>query len=509
MKLQSTISPSEIPEYRELFQNLGSQRLLKLVVRILNGISQFIGYPIGIVIPEDAKEFRGDQESLRALRLLAKLRDAGLIESFRYELHQYPDEPPSHVTLTHLAAIKRFGFTGKGAHLFDKSATLWPALGEAVERHVTQFNYPKEGEYVDASWNTLKGPRADIFDIAGFDESMRKRGHPDFILAYDRDSEFRWVGTTELPSQRRIWAPLQWFSFSHIQQYIHKNGTRKGKKDPEPMLSVPITTGFAAGQNRTDATFRGLLEVIERDAFMIYWLNQMPAKRIDPASFGERRFDELIKISKQYNLEVHLLYLQTDMPAHTICSVVIDRSGVGPALIIGAKSGLELSDTAFGALGETLAQRSLYRGMMTGRKDEEVPEDILKIDHVGRMLYWFDLSRLKDIEVFIGGKLVSAEDLPTYEYTNSIAENLSKLLKAFTEKGYQVFSRELLSKKLIDLTEGLSVVAVRVPQMQTLYLEESLRSIGGDRLRSIPKMLGYDVSDAEEDPFCKEPHPFP
>lgn len=495
-------------EYKELFPNLADPRLLNFVVRMLNGVSRFIGYPIGIIIPPDIAEFKGQPEQLRALRLLSKLRDQGIIKSFHTETSEYSDEPQSHVTFARLVDIKRFGFSGKGAHLSDRSATLWPALGEAVERYATQFNYPQEGEYIDASWNELKKPKADIFSIAGFDENLRKKGNSVFNLTYDQNSKFRWVKAISLPDKKEIWAPLQFFSFTHIQKFVQKYGNgEEGEK--EPLLSIPITTGAAAGQNMTDATLRGLLEIIERDAFMIYWLNQIPAKKIDLSSFKEDRFQILQDTANRYGLEIHLLYLQTDMPVHTVCSIVIDRSGVGPALVIGAKSGLVLSDVAYDAFGETLAQRSIYRRMMDTNKNKDATfDDISKINHEGRMYYWFRHECLKDLEKFISGEISDVKTFPVLNYSGDTKKDLAQLLQTFTEKGYEVFCRELLSPKFKKLTEGLSVVMVKVPQMQPVYLEEGLRSIGGERLRSVPKMLGHGVKESE-DPFCAIPHPFP
>ena len=48
------------------------------------------------------------------------------------------------------------------------------------------------------------------------------------------------------------------------------------------MLRWAVTTGLATGQSLEEAIAKGILEVVERDAFMISYLN-----RLSPAS---RRF---------------------------------------------------------------------------------------------------------------------------------------------------------------------------------------------------------------------------
>src|SRR5690606_24791501 len=135
-----------------------------------------------------------------------KFRSIDFIGSFYNSSHSYGDEPHGYVTMASLTSIRRFGFNGKGADMFERSQTLWPAVGEAVERYAMQFNYPKEGEYIDASWNELSGPKADIFSIAGFDGSLREKGHHEFKLQYDKDTKFRWVKATTLPDKKEVWA---------------------------------------------------------------------------------------------------------------------------------------------------------------------------------------------------------------------------------------------------------------------------------------------------------------
>jgi len=512
MKWDHVINPSELEENYTLFAKLKDQRYAKFVNFILKKFAVFLGYPLGIVVPFDVAQYEGDKESLRALRLLNKFREEGFISSFYSQKHYYGDEPHGQVTMASLKEIKRFGFSGKGADMFDRKATLWPAVGEAVERYAMQFYQPKDGEFIDASWKTLSEPKVDIFDVAGFDNNLRKQKHRAFKLDFDETTNFRWVKATDLLNKKSIWAPLQWFSFSHVQK--HTLGENSKITDPdfvqETLLSVPITTGVAAGQNTTDAILRGLLEVIERDAFIIYWLNQIPAKKIDILSFHEERFQKLNNIANRYQLEMYALYFQTDVPAHTVCSIVIDRSGIGPALIVGAKTGLSLSDTAYGALSDTLAQRGLYRNMMDGEEYKKQNFDnIFKIGHKERMYYWFDIERLKYIETFISGKTVTSNQLPTYPQHHDKSKDLKELLKFFKEKNYSVYYKEILSDRLRNLTEGLSVTVVKIPQMQPLYLEESLRSIAGKRLYEIPDFLGYDKKSEKIDEFYKIPHPFP
>ena len=48
----------------------------------------------------------------------------------------------------------------------------------------------------------------------------------------------------------------------------------------EETIGPSITTGQAAGANYRDALLGGIYEIVERDAFMITWLNRLPVPRI-------------------------------------------------------------------------------------------------------------------------------------------------------------------------------------------------------------------------------------
>ena len=503
--LDFPVQPDRLTNFRELFPRLLNQRVLQFFIGILNRLTRVIGYPIVILLPREMLEYEDDdQDSLRAFRISKTLQKNGLMVSMETTHHMYADEPPGHVTIAKTSS-GGFGSNGKGAHLFDASKTLWPALAEAVERFCLRNPGIQDSEYCDRSWNALNKPKVDIFNVAGLDEKIRNKTHPHFNLKYDQNTVFRWIPATDLITNKTIYAPLQWFSFKHTRSQVNK---ALNPKASEPLLSIPISTGAAAGQSETEAVLKGLFEVIERDAFIIYWLNQIPAKRIALTSLKEERFSEIRSIIDDYKLEVHLLYLQTDIPIHTLCIVVVDRTGVGPAVTVGAVTGRNVSDAAYSLLQDTLSQRGSFRGLRDENADSPKKQAV-QLGHKSRILHWSEPEEISHIEPFVSGKLTDLKDLPTYDYTGNDKEDLQSILKFFADKDYQVVYRKLISSELEKITEGLSVVMVKAPQLQPLYLDESLRSIGGSRLREVPAYLGYPVNESETDPFSTTPHPFP
>ena len=501
------IPTPDIPKYRQLFPNLLHTRLARLYAAVLNRFGTVIGQTLYWRLPQHYTSLANNFDTQRAVRITNRLLQTGYLSSAQLVEGKFSDEPPSFMSVVQFPHNKKAsGWQGSYVHLFDPSRTYWPALGEAIERLCLLHPHYTPRETIQSSYKNLQKPKVDIFDLAGFTTQERQKSSSQNNNSYDADSRFMWLPCTELTHQTTIYAPLQWFSFSHVMAVLTDRSSTAAR---EAMLTAPITTGAAAGQTQDDAILTGLFEVIERDAFMIYWLNQIPAKRINLQTIKNEELQQLMTIAADYRLEVHALYLQTDVPVHTIGLVLLDRTGVGPAVMVTAKTGWHIDAILISLLHESLGRRSKARTTYTEVKKENKTLHPDKLGHTDRMLYWYNPKQIEKIEPFISGELVAHTNLPSYKATGSAKDDLQQLITWFHTHDYQILYRELISPKLKNLTEDMSVVMVKVPKLQPLYLEEWLRSTHGARLRDIPEQLGYPRPKDKDDPFHREPHPFP
>lgn len=497
------IRPSELPRYANALPHIQQTRILKVVVWLLERLAYVVGYPIYVALPTEVAELKEFPEALRAMRIVKRLQQAGYISHSEYIVYDYPDEPPAWIlfhTLQHTK--KRLGSAGKAAHTSSIEYLQWPALGEAIERHCMQHPHHTQNELIISSYTDLKSKKVDIFSITSFSTSERVENRVLCPLAYDIFSEFCWAPVTNAVTGKIVYAPWQWFSFSHLHTVLSATTTHN-----EPLLSPPISTGAAAGQTINHAVLAGLLEVIERDAFMIYWLQQLPARRIDLDSIEDDRVRALRDLARDYRIELEVLYLETDAPVHTVCSVVIDRTMVGPAVYVEAKSGFDLVEIIHDLLQDQLAQRgALYRLWERNEDLQDVPA--ADLNHVAGILYWQKPERLNDIAPFISGPVCAVTELPKYDVGITVDEKLAHLYNWCRESNYPVYYRELISPKMKKMAEGVSAVMVRVPDLQPLYVEEQYKATGGTRLQSIPRSLGYTPRYDLESGYCPIPNPF-
>ena len=493
MKWQPTEPVGNLKTMLLSFGKTTHTKILDVVQMFLERLSSKLDIELAVVVPELSLEC--NPEIMPAIETFKKMQALGIAGTIHLGNNtSYPDEPPNYFTNIGISGEKRFGYSGSGKSLFSRSATIWPAVGEALERWSLDHFMPNKNDLVFCSYKALGVRAVNIMRTAGFSDDLRAQGHPRYDLYFTEDTPFIWTATFSLTKQRTIYAPLQWFSFKQTSLLKNKS---------EPLLSPPITTGAATGQTLPDAILGGILEVIERDAFMIYWLNKISPDRI---SIEESTDPELIwikKIAERYGLEFYFLHLKTDVPVHTILSVVIDRTGVGPAITVDSSTKFEIKSAITASIEGALSLRILVRNLMKTKSELEIDtSDLSKFDHNQRLLYWSSLKNLPEAEFLIQGSQKSILEFEDFAKQSS-SEHVDTLVQQLRDHGHDVIYTRLLSKE--QRTElGLETVMVKIPTFQPLNLHESMRVFKGDRIASVPKKLGIVCSGE----INQIPHPF-
>jgi len=83
-----------------------------------------------------------------------------------------------------------------------------------------------------------------------------------------KNTILRWVEGRQLTGQDRVLVPAGFVYLGY------------GMED-EPLYIIADSTGCAAGEDYEKATYRGLLEVVERDALAVWWYNRVRCPTLD------------------------------------------------------------------------------------------------------------------------------------------------------------------------------------------------------------------------------------
>ncbi|HUV72069.1 MAG TPA: YcaO-like family protein [Clostridia bacterium] len=420
------------------------------------------------------------------------LGEIKLVESFE-RVRQHYDEPKfwyysasiSDKYLKHDGT--HFHSKASGVSFFSQNKAVLKALAEAIERYNNFAFFNKDISFT-GSYSKLKKDAINPEEFLYFsDKQLRQTKYKKFKI--DDKSLFRWTEMKSLNGKEKYLIPCQVI-------YLSYRPTKR-----EPIIYPSISTGAAGHSNLRSAILSSIYEVLERDAFMIYYLNKLKPKRYDLSSSSSEKIKKLLDIAQRYNLKIISLDINTDLDIPAVASVVIDESGFSKAVSVGLKSHLDTESAIVGSINEAFHTRTWIREAYIQNPKNISETELIKNSTIkNRGLFWYSPKSIPKLDFFINNL-----DLIRIKPTNvdlSEQNQLQILRKALTDKGYKVYYKDITSKYFRDTP--FKVVKVVIPGMQPVYLNEKYPLQGGKRLQSVPGSLGYKNTRK----LNTYPHPF-
>ena len=150
---------------------------------------------------------------------------------------------------------------GRGVSAAD---AMISAAGEAVERY-SAARRPAARLY-DAALNDLAGDALDPCALCLYSaRQYARRGFP--YVRFDPGRPITWTRGWWADTRRPVWVPAQ---------AVYWNPP---EGEDEEFCQV-TTNGLAAGADVDDASMRAIMELVERDAFMLTWRARLPGRRL-------------------------------------------------------------------------------------------------------------------------------------------------------------------------------------------------------------------------------------
>lgn len=408
--------------------------------------------------------------------LVSSINEAKVIKRI-YQTAFYNDEPKVYSFSAQLRNTSKItdGFSVDkfaGGSSFSKDKALMKAIGEALERY--SLNIYRENDFVWDSYSNLMEKAINPEDFIPPSEFKIK---PEFALYNSENNKLNWIKGYSLTQDKDVFVPAQLV----FVPYRYKRN--------EPVIQFPISTGAASYSSLKGAILTGLLEVIERDAFMIYYLKKLSPNIIEIEKSGNEIFEKIFSSIKRYNLELYILDIRTDVPVYSILAIIIDRTGLGPAVSLGMKSDLSIKNAITGAVEETLHSRFWIREAMIEEGSKRIKEIYERRYFVSdireRGLLWSEPQMIDKINFFLEGKSVLIEDYPPIK-----SKNLNTLLDYFKKETVEVLYVYVTPPNLERMKNY--TVKVLIPQFQPLYLDERFPYWKGKRLEEVPQRLGFE-----------------
>ena len=273
-------------------------------------------------------------------------------------------------------------------------------------------------------------------------------------------------------------------------------------------LGPSTSTGMACDRSWTRACLAGLLEVCERDAFTITWMNRLslPRLRVDPGSpfdkelagaIGRRARVDFVTITNDLRVPTVLAVLETSVFGRR---VVTFGSAARPRYVEAARKAFT---EAAGDLARLRARAALTRELW------EPAEDFSNVtDWEWHSLVYLHERHQPALDFLTASPVEEPLEGPHDDERDEHADP-ARLLEDYLARvagRSDVFCVPLTALDVADL--GLHVIKIVAPHLVPLNPDHRYPWLGHARLYTVPRIMGLAERDSRPEDLNPYPHPF-
>lgn len=319
---------------------------------------------------------------------------------------------------------------------------------------------------------------------------------PGFMFQPTRpDSPIRWTRGKSLVNGRECWVPMAWATVPFEP------------KTEFEVLFCSSSSGLAAGFSYRQALISALLELCERDAFMIMWHHRLSLPRItiDPC----RLLGPLIvAMLRDEGAKIHFVDLTNDIGVPVALCALLRRWEGRIHLAVGTAAKASLAGACrkafFEAVGESLRQRQLMSGRGTSASWQPA-NDFSNVTDFDRHPLVYNQPGMMDKVSFMwagGGNydLPKAEPIPRDE-----RGLLAGIMQRVASRCKQVVALPMTSADVYAL--GVRVARVVAPGLCSINADHRYPHLGAPRIWDVAALAGVAVDPERRRIPNHLPHP--
>ena len=425
------------------------------------------------------------------LKIYKNLKEKGILGDYgpRYS---FPDEPQFFQYACERSPNSIRVRKGLGFGCSEKEPEAFTAaVAEAIEHYC--ILYERDELFIRDSYSNLKNVAIDPFRFVTF--SKEQLGNKDYNkFRFTDKTLFNWLKGYSLIKKKEVLVPAS---------LVYANYNYKKRK--EPIIQLKNSTGAACGPSLEFAIYRGICEIVERDAYMISFINNLPKKIIDLNS--DRDLSQFKRRIERYDLEVCVLNTQLDFSMTTITCLILDKTGSGPAVCTGLGGSLDPKRAIKTAVFESVRRHISARDRFYRVKPLPMPiRNSFDWFLLKKQLLWSAPHMIQAAQNFIkDSRVIGYKELENKEENLSDRKKVEFLIEELKLKDYEVIYVDMTIPEVEEI--GLKVVKVLIPEMVPLWRDERYPYLEIKRLYDIPNRLGYKTKPmVAEDAFSV--HPF-
>jgi ribosomal protein S12 methylthiotransferase accessory factor len=332
-------------------------------------------------------------------------------------------------------------------------------------------------------------------------------GQPNFpFKPFSEDQPYRWVWAYSFANEAPILVP---------ETYAYY-GIPRTDSEPSPFV-YEISNGCALGGCLEEAILYGILEVAERDAFLMTWYANMQVPRIDPHSARDRAIPTIVdtlEAETGYHTMIFDTTLEQGIPCFWVMAVDPADEGEGPKAVCAAGSHLDPEHAVENALSELAPTlTSLIRGYPKQRiQAREMTKNpwLVKAMEDHSILYG-DPTAFDRLDFLTNSDQVrSFADLsrPDTFRNADLSGDLLELVGRYLDCGLDVIVVDQTASE--HRAGDFACVKVIIPGTLPMTFGHQFRRVEGlPRLYEVPRLLGYRSRRLGPEDINLHPHPFP
>ena len=286
---------------------------------------------------------------------------------------------------------------------------------------------------------------------------------------FDPNALVEWSPVWNISQQKHIWMMTYQLYFSYDPFYSSEGGIKLNRN-----FANPDSNGAAAGNTLAEAFVQGFMELIERDAYAIWWYNQVQYPEVDIASFNDPYLDTAVKRYQDvYNRKLWVLDITNDfgIPVFVALSARTDKQKQDICISAGAHFDPHI------ALLRAVCELNQYISAVLRSTDEE--DSYTYFDR--ECNDWWQNATLESEPYLLPdaqAKIIRKDDYPLIDRNPS--EEMQACIDAVHAKGLEVM---VLDQTRADIK--IPVIKVIVPGMRHFWAR-----FAPGRLYDVPVAMG-------------------
>ncbi len=394
------------------------------------------------------------------------------------------DDPLQHVYISGAnMAMRSFNFdllrttirsrtAGKGVSDIQAKVS---AIGEAIERY--SGTYRGDEARISGSFRELGDRAVNPTSCMLFSETQYREREKWLAndspfqrvpLPFDEDARIEWAPVWSLTRKEVRYMPMESCYYSYPITF-------------ERHYCLPDSNGAAAGNTVEEAMLQGFLELVERDAFCVWWYNRLNRPSIDLDSFDDPYVHKLKALHKSINRDLWVLDLTTDL-------------GIPVMVAVSRRTDKFPEDIVFAPAAHFDPNVAILRALT---EMNQLVTAVINVDRDGDYYFddkhsvnWWKTATLENQPYFVPSKTVRPTRRNDFDcnWSDDLRDDLLRCQSLVEQQGMEML---VLDQTRPDIL--LPVLKVIVPGMRHFWAR-----FAPGRLYDVPVKLGWQSRPLSE-----------